>query len=70
MMHKAWRSIEEVLIVSQGHLSNFKVTQDKKIHQFWPKFSVSGLELQFEFTDDFEMMHKAWHSIEEVPYCF
>ena len=22
------------------------------------------------FTDGFEMMHKAWHSIKEVPYCF
>ena len=29
---------------------------------------ISGLQLQFEFTDGFEMMHKAWHSIEEVPY--
>ena len=28
------------------------------------------IKLQFEFTDGFGMMHKAWHSIEEVPYCF
>ena len=29
--------------------------------------------LKFDFTDKlelFEMMHKAWYSIEEVPYCF
>ena len=25
---------------------------------------------QFEFTDGYEMMHKAWYSIEEVSYCF
>ena len=28
--------------------------------QFLPKLSVSGLWLQFEFTDGFEMKHKAW----------
>ena len=32
--------------------------------------SISGLYLQFEFTDGFETMHKTWSSIEEVPYCF
>ena len=37
---------------------------------FWPKLGVSGLELQFEFTNGYEMMHKAWSSIEKVPYCF
>ena len=25
---------------------------------------------QFEFTDGFQMIHKAWHSIEEVSYWF
>ena len=38
--------------------------------QFWPKLTVSGLQLQLEFTAGFEMMHKAWCGIEEVPYCF
>ena len=72
MMHKAWYSIEEVPYFFQGHSSNFKVTQDKKF------LILTGIEcfqtvtqsLQFEFTDGFEMMHKAWCSIEEVPYCF
>ena len=35
---------------------------------FWPELSVSGL--QFEFTDGFEMMHKASCSIVEVAYYF
>ena len=26
--------------------------------------------LKFEYTNGYEMMHKAWSSIEEVPYCF
>ena len=39
-----------------------------KKRQFWPILSVSGLELQFEFTNGFEMIHKPWGSIEEVPY--
>ena len=38
--------------------------------QFWPELSISGLYLQFEFTSGFEMLHKAWCGIEEVPYLF
>ena len=34
-----------------------------------PNSTVSGPLLQFESTYDNEMMHKAWRSIEEVPYC-
>ena len=41
-----------------------------KNHQFRRELSVSGLYIQFEFTNGFEMMHKAWRNIEEVPYCF
>ena len=46
----------------------FKGHTGQKNRQFWPKLSVSGLWLQFEFTNGFEMMHKAWCSIDEVPY--
>ena len=38
--------------------------------RIWPRLGVSRLKLQFEFTNGYEMMHKAWSSIEEVPYCF
>ena len=34
-----------------------------------PNLTVSGLSLQFEFTNGYEIMHKAWSSMEEVPYC-
>ena len=36
----------------------------------WPRLGVSGLYLQFDFTNGYEMIHKAWSSIEEVPYFF
>ena len=35
-----------------------------------PNSAVSGLWLQFEFTYDDDMMHKAWSHIEDAPYCF
>ena len=56
-------------MVFQGYLSNLKVTLAKNC-LFWPEFGVSGLKLQFDFTDGYEMMHKALSSMEEVPYCF
>ena len=38
--------------------------------RIWPRLGVSGLLLQFEFTNGYEMIHKAWNRIEEGPYCF
>ena len=35
-----------------------------------PNLTISGPQLQFEFTNDDEMMHKAWCCLGEVPYCF
>ena len=40
-----------------------KVTEVKNLT------AVSGLLLQFEFTDSYEMIHKTWGNIEKVPYC-
>ena len=47
----------------QGHTA-------KKIVDFDPNWAFPELELQLEFTDDYEMMDNAWSKIEEVPYCF
>ena len=41
-----------------------------KNRRIWTRLGVSGLYFQFEFTSGYEMLHKAWSSIEEVPYCF
>ena len=57
-------------IVFLGHMLNFKVPWDKKNHQLWPKLDFSGLLLQFEFTNGYEMMHKAWSNLGEVPFVF
>ena len=51
-------------------IRQFSRSRGAKNCQFWPELSVSGLLLQFEFTNGFEMMHKSWCSIEEMPYCF
>ena len=69
MMHKAWHNIEEVSYWFSMSSIKFQDHTEKN-HQFGPELSVSELLLQFEFTDGFEMMHKAWCSIEEVPYYF
>ena len=42
-----------------------KVTEVKQNN-----LAISGLQLQFEFTCDDEMMHKAWWGLEKVPYDF
>ena len=70
MMHKAWSSIEEVPYCFSRSSLKFQGHTAKKNRWFWPKLGVSGLQLQFEFINGYEMMHKAWSSIEEVSYCF
>ena len=47
------------------HISRSHGTKNR---HFWHTLSVSGLWLQFEFNDGFEMMHKAWCSIDEVSF--
>ena len=42
----------------------------KKFTNFDPNWAFPDCNSKFDFTDGFEMMHKAWCSIEEVPYCF
>ena len=60
----------------RGALLFFKATRQisrshgSKNRRIWPKLGVSGQQLQFEFTDGYEMLHKAWNSKGEVPYCF
>ena len=60
----------------RGALLFFKVihqisrSHGSKNRRIWPRWGVSGLYLQFEYTNGYEMMHKARSSVEEVPYCF
>ena len=69
MMHRAWSSIEEVpycfsrsCVKLQGHTA-------LTIVDFDPNWAFPDCISSFGITDASEMMHKAWSSIEEVPYC-
>ena len=63
-----WQRIGALLFLKVIH--QISRSHGTKNHQFWLELDVSGLKHQFEFTDGYEMMHKAWRSVEEVPYCF
>ena len=67
MMHKAWSSAEKGALSSsikfQGHTG-------QKIANFCPNSAFQESNSSFEFTGGFEIMDKAWHSVEEVPYGF
>ena len=40
------------------------------IFEYWQghRYTLKGERI--EFTNGYEMLHKAWRDIEEVPYCF
>ena len=70
MLHKAWSSIEEVPYCFARSSIKFQGRMALNIVGIWPGLVVSGLLLQFEFTNGYKMLHKACSSIEEMPYCF
>ena len=70
MMHRAWSSIVEVPYCFSRVIHQISRSRGSKNRRIWPKLGVSGQQLQFEFTDGYEMLHKAWNSKGEVPYCF
>ena len=69
-----WNDAYSLMLLRRGALLFFKVicqisrSHGSKNRQIWPKFGVSGLK--FQYTNGYEMMHKAWSRIEKVPYCF
>ena len=71
-----WNDAQSLMLLRRGALLFYKVIRQIsrshgwKNNWFWPNLGVSGLWLQFEFTNGQEMIHKAWSSIGEVPYCF
>ena len=71
-----WNDTYCLMLLRRGALLFLKVIRQisrshgAKIRLIWPRLGVSGLLLQFEFPNGYEMLHKAWSSIEEVPYCF
>ena len=71
-----WNYTYSLMLLRRGALLFFKVIRQiprshgAKNRRIWPRLGVSGLKLQFEFTNGYKILHKAWSSIEEVPYCF
>ena len=71
-----WNDAYSLIMLRRGALLFFKVIRQisrshgSKNRRIWPRLGVSGLLLHFEFTNGYEMLHKAWSSIEKVPYCF
>ena len=71
-----WNDAYSLMLLRRGSLLFFKVIRQisrshgSKNRLIWPRLGVSGLYLQIGITDGYEMMHKAWSSIEEVSYCF
>ena len=71
-----WNDAQTLMLLRRGALLFFKVicqisrSHSAKNRRIWSRLGVSRLLLQFEFTNDYEMLQKAWSSIEEVPYRF
>ena len=71
-----WNDAYSLMMLRRGALLFFKVIRQisrshvSKNHRIWPRLGVSGLLLKFEFTNSYEMLHKALSIKEEVPYCF
>ena len=69
MMHKAWSSIEQVSNCFSRSSVKFQDHTGKKT-PMWTWIGHFQTVTPFELTNDYEMMLKAWSSIEEVPNCF
>ena len=69
-----WNDAQSLKWHRRGALLFFKVihqisrSHGSKNRRIWPKLGVS--RLQFEFTNRYEIIHKAWSRIEEMPFCF
>ena len=69
-MPKACCCLGEVPFVCQGHPSNFKVIRLRKIMDFDSNLAFPDSNSSLNFTNGYEMMHKAWSSIEDEAYFF
>ena len=64
-----WNDAQSFMWLRKGALSFSKVIcQISRSHR--TKITNFNPNWMFNFTNCFEMMHKAWHDIEGVPYCF
>ena len=66
----SWKQHRRGVLLFCKVIRQISRSHGSKDRRIWPKLGVCGLELQFKCTNGYEMMHKAWSSIEEVPYFF
>ena len=60
-----WRVLSDCAIMELEPCGMTSLRQ-ANVGKWYEKYSFHLIE----FTNGYEMMHKAWSSIEEVPYCF
>ena len=62
-------SLTRVMSVQKGKVRGQRLRShgSKKI---CPNLGISEPKLEFELTDGYKMIHKAWSGFEEVSYCF
>ena len=71
-----WNDAYSLMLLRRGALLFFKVicqisrSHGSENHWIRLKLDVSWLWLKFEFTNGYEMMHKAWSSIKRCPIVF
>ena len=68
MCPKAWCCLGEVPYVFSRSSAKFQSHTAKTFVDFDPNLAI--LDFQFEFTNGFETMQKAWSSLEDVRWCF
>ena len=67
----SWNFQELLPMTEVKSMQKVKVRgQRSRSQRSTPDLAVSGSWLQFEFTYDVEMMHRAWCCLEEVRFCF
>ena len=67
---RSWKQLRRGALLFFKVIRQISRSRGSKNGWIWPRLGVFGLKLQFEYTNGYEMMQKAWSSIEEVPYCF
>ena len=61
-----WNDAQRLNYHKRGALLFYKVSDKFQGHTGRTKIA----DFFFGFTDCFEIMHKTWHNIEEMPHCF
>ena len=70
MLHKAWNSEGEMPYCYSTSSVKFQGHTALKIVEFHPNWGFPDCNLSFQYTNGYQMVHKAWSRIEKMPYCF